>query len=159
MALSATSGTKVYIGGVRLAATDTAAEYAALTWVPIEQIENIGEFGDEAAQITFDDVGESRTKKLKGNRNAGMLALVCGWDPLGTGQIAVRNAEKTSFDYAFKIEANDKLDANDTNSIFYFHAKVASARRVQGGANDVVKMNANLDITTEIVEVAATVVP
>lgn len=158
MSLSATSGSKVFIGGVRLAATDTAAEYAALTWVPIEQVENIGEFGDEAAQITFDDIGDGRTKKLKGSRNAGMLALVCGWDPMGAGQIAVRAAEKTSFDYAFKIEANDKLDANDTNSIFYFHAKVASARRVQGGANDVVKMNANLDITTEIVEVPATVV-
>lgn len=158
MSLSATSGSKVYIGGVRIVATDTAAEYAALTWVPIEQVQNIGEFGDEAAAITFDDVGDGRTKKLKGNRNAGTIALACGWDPLATGQIAVRAAEKTSFDYAFKIEANDKLDSNDTNSIFYFHAKVASARRVQGGANDVVMMNANLDVTTEILEVPATVV-
>jgi hypothetical protein len=156
--ISATSGSKLYIAGVHAAATDTSAEYGALTWVEVKNISNLGDFGDEASQITVDHVGEGRTLKLKGTRNAGEMAVTCSWDALDPGQIAVRAAEKTSFAYDFKLEANDKADDNDTNSIFYFAALVRSARRSQGGPNDVVTMAMTLDITTEIVEVPATVV-
>ena len=35
MAITTAAGSKIYIGPVRAAATDTIAEYAALTWVEI----------------------------------------------------------------------------------------------------------------------------
>lgn len=156
--ISATAGSKLYIAGAHAAATDTSAEYGALTWVEVKSVTNLGDFGDEASAITVDLVGEGRTRKLKGTRNAGEMAVTCAWDALDPGQIAVRAAEKESFAYSFKLEANDKADANDTSSIFYFGALVRSARRTQGGPNDVVSMAMNLDVTTEILEVPATVV-
>lgn len=158
MAISATSGTKLFIAAVHAAATDTAAEYAALTWVEVKPVTNLGDFGDEAQSITVDVVGEGRTRKLKGTRNAGEMAVTCAWDALDPGQIAVRAAEKTPFAYDFKLEANDAADSNDTASTFYFGALVRSARRTQGGPNDVVSMAMTLDVTTEILEVPATVV-
>jgi len=87
------------------------------------------------------------------------MSVVVGRDPLNAGQIAVRAAEKTKFAYAFKVEAADALDANDTDSIFYFHALVQSAKENFGESDNVVRTNFNLGITTAIVEVPATVVP
>lgn len=152
MAISSTQGSKLYIGGIRQASTEDIDDFEALTWVEIKKVTNLGEFGDESAQITVDIVGEGRTQKLKGTRNSGTMAVTCAWDPLDPGQNAARLAEKTSYDYAIKVLANDKADANDPNSVFYFFAKVQSARRVQGGPNDVVTMNLSLDLTSEIFE-------
>jgi hypothetical protein len=159
MAISATAGSKLYIGGIRLAATTDIEDFEALTWVEVKEITNLGSIGDTSQTITVDTVGEGRTRKLKGTRDSGDASITCAWDPLDPGQVAVRAAEKTSFDYAFKLEANDAADANDTKSVFYWHAKVMSASREQGGPNDVVTMAMTLGNTTAILEDASTVVP
>lgn len=159
MAISATAGSKLYIGGVRVAGTVDIEDFEALTWIEIKEVTNLGSIGDTSQTITVDTVGDGRTKKLKGTRDSGDSAITCAWDPLDPGQNAVRAAEQTSFDYAFKVEANDKADANDTSTVYYWHAKVMSASREQGGPNDVVTMNMTLGNTTAILFDPATVVP
>lgn len=158
MSVNTVSGTKFYIGGVATDATDTASEYAALTWTEVKELETIPTFGDQSTDVTYTAVGDQRTRHLKGTRDAGSDTWTFGWDPLDAGQSALKAAEKTKFTYAFKLEAADALDANDTNSIFYFQAKVMSARRANGNGNSVVMLNAVLGITTEVLEVPATVV-
>jgi hypothetical protein len=156
MAISTTAGAKVFIGPVRTSATDILSEYAALTpWVEIGEVESLGEFGDESTAVTFLSVGDARTRKLKGSRDAGTITLTVGRDPLDAGQIALRAAEKTKFEYAFKVVAADAPDEDYTDTTFYFGALVMSARDSFGGADDVTRTTYSLGINTEVFEATA----
>lgn len=146
----ASSGAKIYIGPVTAAAS--ASAYAALTYVEIKGSESIGEFGDAAAAITFTGLSDSRVQKLKGAFDAGDVAAVFARLPLDPGQIAAKVANGTKFSYAIKVTVDDSADANDTDSAFYFHAKMMSAKNGIGGASEVLKFTINLAITTAIFE-------
>lgn len=153
----ATAGSKVYIGqSISPKSSDfTAADFSGESWTEISWVENIGSFGDKSAEITFDAIGETRTQKLKGTRNAGTMALVVGIDYGDVGQIALRAAEATPNDYAFKVQFND-APLGGTPSLRYFIAKVMSAEEQLDSANSVVKLNAGLGINSNIVRVSAT---
>lgn len=157
MTVTTASGSKVSIGPTTAAAT--AAAYAALAYVPTGEVQNLGEFGDQSNDVTFTSLSDGRVRHLKGARDAGVLALVCGRDPLDPGQIALRAAEKTKFAYAFKIEAADAEDEDHTNSVFYFHALVQSARDNFGENDAVVTTTFNLGIVTAIIEVPSAPTP
>ncbi|MFU0503655.1 iron ABC transporter substrate-binding protein [Pseudaminobacter sp. NGMCC 1.201702] len=157
MSVTTASGAKIFIGPTTAAAD--AAAYAALVYTEIGEVESLGEFGDEAADVTFTSLSDARVRHLKGSRDAGVMSVVVGRDPLDLGQVAARAAEKTKFAYAFKVVAADAQDANDTDSTFYFHALVQSAKENFGESDNVVRTTFNLGITTAIIEVPATVVP
>jgi hypothetical protein len=127
--------------------------------VEIGEVETLGEFGDESAAVTFLSVGDARTRKLKGARDAGTLALTVGRDPLDAGQIALSAAEKTKFEYAFKIVAADAPDEDYTDTTYYFGALVMSARENYGGADNVVRVTYSLGINTEIFSALADETP
>ncbi|WP_126974650.1 hypothetical protein [Frigidibacter oleivorans] len=156
MTVFATNGAKLYIGGVMddpgedLDATDFSGE----TWVEVKEVENLGTFGDEAAEITFDGIGNQRTRRLKGTRNAGAMELVCGIDSGDAGQLALLAAEKTAHDYAFRVVFND-APAGGTPSERMFFAKVASVSEALDTANSVMKLNATLWINSNVVRVNA----
>lgn len=159
MSVNTAGGTRVYIGPVHAAATDTTSEYAALTWVEVSEVESVNEIGDESSVVTFASLADTRLRKLKGTRDAGTAIIVVGKDPFDVGQIAMKAAEKTKFDYNIKIELADKLDANDTNTIFYFAGPVLSQRDNIGANDHVVRTTFNVGVNTPIIEVPATAVP
>lgn len=153
----AVSGSKLYIGG-QLAAKSAdfvEADFAAESWVEVGWLETIGQFGDESNEITFNAIGEGRTQKLKGTRNAGTMEVVAGVDYEDAGQIALRAAEAEPNDYAFRVEFNDAPEGG-TASFRYFIAKVMSAREQLDGANNVIRVNTSLGINSNVVRVAAT---
>lgn len=157
MTISSTAGAIISVSNAAVtSATDTSGEYAALTYIAIGEVESIGDFGDTANLINFTSLTAARVRKLKGSRDAGELALVCGNDPLDAGQIALIGYEKTKFLYAIKIELADKPAPAGTNSIFYFQVLVNSAALSVGEADNVVKRNFALPIDTAIIEVPAT---
>lgn len=151
MAISATTGAKFYIGPTTAAADATA--YALLSYTEVTPIESLGEFGDQASTIEFTALGDARVRKRKGVRNAGDLQIVCGWDPLDAGQLAMITAQGTEFTYACKVVLADGADANDTDSVFYFHALISSARLNVGSANAITKRNYAVLIDTAVFEV------
>lgn len=159
MSIFATAGSKVFIGGAmpQQNAEFVAADFADEVWVEIGNLESIGSMGDTSAEITFDDVGKARTQKLKGSRNAGNMELVMGIDYADPGLLALLAAEKTPFDYAIKVEFNDKpaTGASPKNSQRLFIAKVMSASEALDTANSVMKLTASLGINSNIVKVAA----
>lgn len=160
MAITTASESKVFVCVTpALPATDTAAEYAALTWVEIGEVEDMGEFGDESSDVTFASVGDGRTRHLKGVRDAGTLALVCGRDPADVGQIALKTAEKTKFSYPIKVQAADAISEDYTDSVYYFNAKVMSARDNYGSVDNVVRTNFSLGIDSAIIEVPSAEIP
>lgn len=159
MPIFTTSGSKVFIGGVKNAqSTDfIASDFTSESWVEITSLESIGKFGDTSVETTFDDIGAARTKKLKGNRNAGNLEMVVGIDYSDAGQLALLAAEKTPYDYAFKVEFNDKPSGSSpTNSTRLFVGKVMMAEEVLDTANNVMKLNGTLSVNSNIVRVAPT---
>jgi hypothetical protein len=159
MSIFTTSGSQLYIGPVNANLALGAVAYAALTpWVEVEEIENLGDFGDESADVTFSSIKDARVRHLKGARDAGSLALTCARDHLDPGQIALRAAQATKFNYAFKVVAADNADDNDTKSIFYFSGPVRSARNNFGNNNNVTKTNFMVGISSPIIEVPGTVV-
>lgn len=153
MTITSAAGAKVFIGTTVLATTESA--FAADTYTEIKEVEDLGELGDESEAITFAPLGEARVRKLKGARDAGTLVLVVGRDPLDPGQIALKAAEKTSFEHNIKIVANDAPDADHTNSVYYFRGLVMSARDNYGQQNNVVRTTFNIGINSAILEVPA----
>lgn len=154
----ATAGSKLYIGGGLAAKLDdfVLADFAGQSWVEVGWMENIGAFGDEASTITFDAIGQNRTLKFKGTRNAGDMQAVCGLDYEDTGQNAVRAGQETPNNYAFKVEFND-APVGGTPSERYFIALIMSAREQLDGANSVMKMNMTLGVNSNVVHVNASV--
>ncbi|APX70748.1 MULTISPECIES: phage tail tube protein [unclassified Brucella] len=159
MSVTTASGSKIYIGPTTTVTGATDAEiitaYKALVYQEVKEVESLGEFGDEANDVTFTSLSDARVRHLKGARDAGVLALVVGRDPFDAGQSAMRAAEKTKFTYAIKIIAADAEDANDTPTTFYFHALIQSAKENFGEADNVVKTNFNLGIITAVYEESA----
>ena len=108
----------------------------------------------QGVPVTFDGIGDKRTRTLKGTRSAGTMEVVCGIDPADAGQLAVIAAEKTIHDYAFKLVLNDAPPAG-TPSERYFIAKVMSQSEQFDQANNVMKLNFSLGVNSNIVRVAA----
>ena len=154
--LFATAGTKLYIG-TALASNGTdmvASDFSAQVWAEIGGTTNLGSAGDTSSLITSEHIGVGRTRKLKGTRNAGSMAVVADLDYADAGQLALIAAEKTPGTYAFRVVFND-APAGGTPSERYFVALVMSATEQLDEANNSMKLNATLEIDSNIVRVAA----
>jgi hypothetical protein len=158
MAISTTGGSGLYIGGTTAIdfTTDTAAldAFEAITgWVKVGEIEDLGEIGDSSADVTFSALGDNRVRHLKGARDAGTMTVVTGADPADVGQQALRAAEKTKFNYNFKIVYEDAPDEGSTDSVDYFRALVISARKNNGTADNVARRTFALGINSPVITV------
>jgi hypothetical protein len=113
MAIYATAGTKVFIGGIldQKSVDFAYADFYSQVWTEITNHESIGGLGDAAQVITQSLIKQARDKTLKGTRQAKTMELVCAADSADLGQVALIAAEKTVFDYAFKLELSDALPA------------------------------------------------
>lgn len=157
-----TAGAKVYIGpAMAPGASDfVLADFETSppkSWVQIGMVETIGSFGDTAQSVTFNAVGRRRVIKKKGSRDAGQMDLVMGIDPSDTGQAALRAAEATDFDYAFKVEFNDKTSASGAaNSLRYFVGQVLTAAEQLDGADNIMKLNCSVGINSNVVRKSRT---
>lgn len=156
MPIFATAGAKLFIGGVLAQKSDdfVEADFSTESWTEIAHLESLGTLGDNANEVTFESIGENRTKRLKGTRNAPPMEVVCGIDYADAGQIALVAAEKEIHDYAFKVEFND-APSGGTPSERLFIAKVGSASESLDTANSVMKLNASLWVNSNVVRVDA----
>jgi hypothetical protein len=86
------------------------------------------------------------------------MALVCDQDLSDAGQLALIAAGKTRNNYPFKIEATD-APVGGTASQRLFLGLVMGTPETFEGANDVRKLQANIEINSNIVVVAAEEAP
>ena len=156
MSIFATAGTHVYIGQAKPPQSTpfVAADFDGQSWVEIGWLESIGEFGDESAEITFDAIGEGRTQKLKGIRNAGNMDLVMGIVEDDPGQLALLAAEATPDDYAIRVVFNNAPSGGSAGERLFI-GKVMTARENLGAANNVVKRGGRIGINSNVVRVEA----
>lgn len=153
MTINTAANAVISLGTTTLATTQT--QYEADTYVEIGEVESIGEFGDESNTVTFTSLKNSRVRKAKGSRDAGMVALVVGKDPTDVGQLALKAAQKTKFEYNMKIELADKTAAAGAkNTVFYLRVLVMTARDNVGNNDNVVRTTFNCAINSEPLEIA-----
>lgn len=161
MAIHRTAGARFYIGPVvdadAIEAMDEAAALAffeaiaAEDWEEVEEVESFSDLGDNSDVATFASVKNRRMRKLKTTRDAGTLAVVTGRDALDAGQIAMIEAEKTDFDYAFKLVYNDARTEDYSPSTEYFGGMVMSRPTNIGNVKDVTKRTFNIGVNTAII--------
>lgn len=159
MTIHATAGLRLFIGGpLDQKSTDfVAADFTSEVWVEIGGLDSLGSLGDSSEAVSQAIINEARVKTLKGTRSAGTMEVVAAIDNADAGQLAAIAAEKTPYDYAFKVELNDKpaAGASPKNGERLFIAKVMSASEVFDTANNVMKRNLSLAVNSNIVRVAA----
>jgi len=166
MAVQTGAGAKIYIA-TTYGTTNPAnqAAYEALTWVEVEQTENIGEFGDSTAAVTFTGLGDSRVQKLKGSSDAGTLTVTMAYNESAdgspqTGQYLMLQASEnaTADNYRFQITFNDASTGSPlgTDSTFYFSAQVGTFVRSVAGADEIIRVTCETRINSAIITVART---
>ncbi|AJE47183.1 hypothetical protein [Celeribacter indicus] len=153
----ATNGAKIYIGAaVEVLGEDVVeSDFASQPWVEIGEASSIGTLGDTASEITFEGLSHSRTRRLKGTRDGGTMELAFGLDAADTGQIALKAAEKTKDNYAFRVVMNDAPAGGGTPSERLFAAMVSSATEVLDETNSVMMLNSSLWVNSNIVRIDA----
>lgn len=149
MAVKTASGTKIYIGDATTANTKVLL-LATSNFVEVGEVQTLGEFGDESPAVTFAAIGDARIRKTKGARDAGIMTITCGRDPLDAGQAAMIAAENTDFEYAIKIVANDAATDAYTDTTYVFRGLVMSRRENYGTNDNVVTVTFNVGINSEV---------
>jgi len=157
--IQTTSGAKFYISGAAVtSAVDTLAEFEAISgWTEVQLVENLGELGDESAEVTGTAISDGRVRKAKGARNAGTMAVVCFRDPNDTGQEAVRVAEATKFNYGFKVVLEDAITEAYSNTVRYFRGLVMSQREQYNTADDIMRRTFNIGVNSAVIEDPSTI--
>jgi hypothetical protein len=133
-----------------------AADFTAVVWIEVAKWTSMGPYGDSSQLITTDLIGEGRTKKMKGTRNAGSMANTFAVDAVDPGQIKMLEASTTLENYAFQVELNDSGGGTGAkNSLRQFYGLVMQSQEAGGGANTVQTLNATVEINSNIVTVPA----
>lgn len=130
------TGAKWYVCATPAENDLTQAEFEALTWVEVKNVGSVGELGPKTNVISYDELGSDVTQKSKGLTDAGSPAVECARNPTDAGQLAMRTATKTNFNYPFKYEKNDAPNVTKTNTIHYNRGVVTGPLRPNGGNED-----------------------
>jgi len=156
MTVYASAGVTISIGPVADESINDLGDFGNLSYTAIGEVESIGEFGDSSNPITFTALSDARVTKVKASRNAGGFTITMARDTQDAGQIALRAAEKTKFDYAVKVEYNDDSEGSPSQkSIQYFRAKIMSFTDNIAGVDDVTRASAQFEINSEPLLIAA----
>jgi hypothetical protein len=132
------AGKKLYICTTPQPDDLDQSDYEALTWVQINGVGSHGEVGTSTNILTYDTWDTDVAQKAKGISNAGDPTIELARDPDDAGQIALRAAALTNFNYAFKIEGNDAptSEVGATPTIIYNRGLVTGPRRPMGRNED-----------------------
>lgn len=109
---------------------------AISNWVQIKALGNHGETGSTTNVLNYDTWDLSVIQKAKGLTNAGDPVIEVARLPFDPGQIALRAAAKTNFNYAFKMVKNDAIVAGGTGTILYNRGLVMGPTRPHGRNED-----------------------
>ncbi|SMP32183.1 phage tail tube protein [Shimia sagamensis] len=127
-------------------ASHTEAGFDALTFIPVGEITNVGEFGKEWALVTHNPLASRGTKKGKGSFNNGTLSPSLALDPGDAGQTAMKTARDSDDNAYFAVTLQD-------GTVFYLEGLVMSFKPNIGGVDDVVTATTSIEIQpSEIIE-------
>lgn len=148
------TGVTLWIGGKT--PCDTKAEYEALAWIKVEDVMDLGEFGETHEKITYKTLDGGRIRKRKGSYDSGSPTMQLARIPTGAGQAAIKAARKDKAVYNFKVEFDDAPEgAGATPTRFYYGAFVMGYTTKVGSADNIVQATVASEIDTDILEYEA----
>lgn len=130
------AGGKVYVCATPQQAVLAEGDYAALTWVEIAAVGNHGETGSQTNILNYDTWDLDVIQKGKGLTNAGDPQIEVARIPTDPGQIILRAAALTRYNYAFKVIRNDRVNDAGAPTILYNRGLVTGPMRPNGRNED-----------------------
>lgn len=127
---------KLYICATPQQADLDQPGYEALTWVQVKGIGQHGQTGVSTNLLTYNTWDTSVAQKAKGVSDAGSPDVELARIPSDPGQILMRAACLTNFNYAFKLERNDRNIVAGTPTIVYNRGLVVGPKRPNGRNED-----------------------
>jgi hypothetical protein len=152
MTIHTSPGCRIYIGPAIASTVDTEAEFEALSYTEISQVQDMGEFGDAVEDLTYSAVDDSRVYHVPGSVSAGILSLVLSYDGTNAGQAALKAAAAAWSDYAFKIELGGTPGVPPAEDALYFRGQVLGFRNHVGSADNVIAAKSDIVIISAIVK-------
>lgn len=141
-------GSKLSIAAAAPATFD-ATGFAALTWVQIHELTNIGVIGGDTAILEHMPVDINTKFKLKGSKDPGALALSGAYAPTDPGQVLLEAGEAGVTPVSIKLELQN-------GKTFYSQALITSFKINVGGQSQITTMESNAALTGLLVKVALT---
>lgn len=136
--VNANAGSKVFISTTVVDPStpldDTAFE--ALTYTEIKGVGSHGEAGSSTNILTYDTWDTDVIQKAKGMTDGGSPEIELGRIPNDPGQIALRAAAQTNFNYAFKMERNDPETPVTGDPTIIYNAGIVTGPRRPFGRNE-----------------------
>ena len=120
-------------------ATFDVTGYAALTWVPVGEVEDIPAFGKKRATVNFTSLN-GQVQKFGGITDNGQLAITVGLNTDDSGQILLKAGVSSNTAYSFRV-------VTQNGDAYYFRAIVTSFEVNVGSGQDVTKASCAMDIT------------
>jgi len=154
MSINATAKAKIYVGSPS-ATISQLADFEADTYTEIKEVEDLGNWGAEAKEISFISLADSHVRRRAGSIDSGKVALVAARDPLDPGQLILNANVGNHLPFAFKVELNDAPNDAGLSTTFYFRAVIMSAQNKFGKADDLTMTEFNLGIDGAILELPA----
>ncbi len=127
-------------------ATYNAAGYAALTWIEIGEVTDIGENGPESSQIDHAPLSSGVKIKRKGIRDYGNIPLQMALVPGDEGQQEMILAEASQDAWSIKMVYQDE-------TIDYTRALVMSFKKNIGNSESITAASSTLCVTKETITV------
>jgi hypothetical protein len=129
-------------------ATYDEAGYSALTYTDVGEVTNIPEYGGSYQLVTHEPLANRSIVKRKGSINHGSLTLQIGKDINDTGQELLKTAYGEDEVYSFEITLQDGTIHYTTGQVFSYTTNV-------GNSNQITGIGCQIELDTEIIEVAA----
>ena len=129
-------------------ATYDQAGFEALTYSLIGEVTDLGEFGREYSAVTHNPLGDRRTVKRKGSYNDGTVAMTVARVPGDAGQTLLTTGLDSDDNYSFEVVLQD-------GTTLYFEAQIISYTTNVGSVDQITTASVSLEITNDIIEVAA----
>ncbi len=128
--------------------TYDAPGFAAVSFVDIAEITDIGEFGKKFNLITHNPIGSRGTVKRKGSFNSGTLALKLARAPSDAGQADLIAASESDLSFSFRIVLNDE----PTFTTVYFTGQVMGYTTMISGVDTITAASVDIEIDNDIIE-------
>ena len=144
MSLAITSaGSSIAIGSPP--ATVNLVGFQAVSYTPIAEVTDIGEFGKTYNLVTHSPLSTRQIIKRKGSYNNGTIALQMAYAPGDPGQALLTTAVSSDISQSYRVTLQDGQN--------YYFTGQAMRRPVQvGGVDSITASTCNVEIDSEIFE-------
>lgn len=142
------AGTTLAIGPAPT--TYDAGGFAAVSFVEVAEITDIGEFGKKFKLIEHNPIGSRGTVKRKGSYNNGTLSLKLARATSDPGQADLILASESDLSYSFRIVLNDE----PTFTEVYFTGQVMGYTTMISGVDTITAVSVDIEIDNDIILVS-----